>query len=363
MKFSRICALACAVLITGAAISSCATKWDGYEKTDLSQYIKVGNYKGINITLKSNEVTDADLQSKIDEISMPFRYEEEIADRAAEIGDFAKIDYVSTIDNVADSNFTGSDTSVHIGSGIFLTALDGVEKSLTGHRAGDIYKVDATFPEYYKNNFIDNEDFYNGKSITIEITVKKIYRVVTPELTDELVAKITGTDSTVEQYKAELREQLAAEKADDAEMQKKIDAWSAVMDSSEVIKYPKEEVDAAVKAIDSNYTDIAKQIDSKLTLEEYVSQYLNKTMEDYRAEALSLAQNNVAEQMVMNYIVKNENITVSDEEYENGLVELAAKYDFESPEAFETHYGTSLIRQSMLFEKIMTLILENANIG
>ena len=363
MKYSRVIGLVCAALFTVAATASCSQKWDGYENTELDQYVTVGQYKGVTITLGSTEVTDTDIQSKIDEMLAEHQGEEEITGRAVEADDYVKIDYSSTVDGVADTNFMGSGTSVQVGSNTFFSTLSGdIEAAFIGHNVGDTFTVNGTFPDYYKNDYIENEDFYNGKSIVFEITINEIYSIVTPELTDELVAEVSSVSDTVEQYKEELRTQLQAEKAEAVEQQKLTDAWAAVMDTAKVIKYPQTEVDAAVKEMKNYYTSLAQQIDSALTLEDYITTYLNMSTEDFEKEALSYAQGTVAEQLVLYSIIQKENITVSDAEYETGLSEYATKYSFESPEAFESYYGTDLARQSMLWDKTIAFIIDNATI-
>lgn len=362
LKYKRFAAFACAVLLAGASLFSCSQKWNGYEESDLGQYIKLGQYKGITVKLKSAEVTEEELQAKISETLAAHKYESEVTDRASAAGDFVRVDYSSTVDGVADTNFMGADMSVQIGSGTFFTQLDNLEGSLAGHTTGETFKATATFPDYYKNENIDNEDFYNGKTIIFEFTVKKIYELLTPELTDEFVAKVSSVSTTVDQYKEELRASLAEQKAADVEQQKSYDAWAAVMDASEVLKYPQSEIDAAIDEMKNSYASIAKQLDPNMKLEDYVVKYLNMSMDDFEAETLTYAKNTVSEELALYSIIRQEKITISDEEYETGLSKYAEKYSFESPEAFESYYGTSLVRQSMLWDKTISFILENATI-
>jgi|GEM_PF-782415 FKBP-type peptidyl-prolyl cis-trans isomerase (trigger factor) len=360
--YRRFAALLCAALTISLITTSCSQTWNGYENTDLSQYVTVGKYKGVTITLQSTEVTDADIQSKIDEVLSEHQYENEITDRAVAADDYVRVDYSSTVDGKADTTFMGTDVAIQIGAGAFMTQLGDIEGAFIGHNKGDTFTVNGTFPESYQNDNIDNVESYIGKTIVFQFTIKKVFQLAEPELTDEFVAGISSTSQTVDEYKEEIRAELADEKVKDAEQQKISDAWAAVMDTVTVKKYPQTEVDAAVTEMTNYYTSLAQQIDSKLTLEEYVTNYMDTTMDEFNSNALSYAQGTVSEQMTLYYIIKKENITISDDEYESGLSDYATKYSFESPEAFESYYGTDLVRQSMLWDKTIAFIIDNAQI-
>lgn len=362
MKLKRLAALACAVLLTGVSLVSCSGgSWKGYEESDLSKFVKVGQYKGVNVLLNTEIVTDDEIQAKIDEALVAAKYEEEITDRPVELGDHVKFNYIGIIDNVADPNFLGQDVVVQVGTNAFYSQLGDIEISFIGHSAGDVFKVNGSFPENYTNDKIENSASYAGKTITFEITLTKVFNYVLPELNDDFVKQVSSTSTTVAEYREELRNQIIEEHKENLEQQKMYGSWAAVMDTVEVLEYPKSELEAAKRTIEDSYVSLAQSVDKTMTLENYVTQFLNMTMDKFNEQILEYAKNTVTEQLVLHYIAQQENLSISDEEYQNTLIEYADKYGFLSTEEFENFYGADLIRQSMLFDKVIKLIMENAH--
>jgi trigger factor len=358
MKFTRFVALACAILTLSVSAVSCSGSWKGFENTDVSKYVKVGQYKGVSVLLNTPEITDDDIQQRINQALAASKYEQEITGRPVEAGDFVRFDYTATVDGAADPNFKGTDTAVQIGANAFHAQLGDIESAFIGHSTGDTFTVNGTFPENYSNVQIENSEAYSGKSIVFEITLKKIYDLVLPELTDEFVQSISSTSTTVEQYKEEIRAQLAEEVMQTSEQQKLYGSWAAVMETVEVIEYPKAALDDAVKEIENSYNKLANS--TAMSLETYVTQQLKMTMEQFNEQVQTYAKNTVKEQLVLYYIAQKENLSVTDEEYESAIADYCAKYNYESPEEFEEFYGSELIRQSMLWDKVIKLIIENA---
>lgn len=360
MKLKRFLALACAVLTFAALTASCSGDWKGFENTDVSKYVKVGQYKGVNVTLNLPEITDEDIQERIDQALAGAKYEEEITDRPAQFGDFVRFDYTSTVDGAEDPNFKGTDIAVQLGTNAFQAQLGDIEGAFNGRSVGETFTANGTFPEDYSNQLIENSAEYSGKTIVFEFTLKKIFNLATPELTDEFVQSVSSTSTTVAQYKEEIRAQLTEERNQTAEQQKIYGSWAAVMDTVEVIEYPKKALDDAIKEVKDTYLKLAHSIDPDLTLEKYAEQNLNMTMDQFNEQMQKYAQDAVTEQLVLYYIAQKENLLVTDEEYESAIADYSAKYNYESPKDFESFYGSELIRQSMIWDKVIKLIIDNA---
>lgn len=361
MKLKRLAALACAALVFAASAVSCSKDaWQGYEKSDLSKYVKVGQYKGLNVLLNTELITEDEINYRIDQELVAARYEEEITDRPVEIGDHVKFDYTGTIDGEADLNFSGKDIVVQIGTNAFHSQLGDIESAFIGHSAGDVFTVNGTFPENYMNFNLEDSASYVGKTITFEITLNKVFDLIIPELNDEFVKSVSTVSTTVEEYKEEIKNILIEERKENIEQQKVNGAWGAVMSTVEVIEYPKSEVDAMIKSIEESYLKLAQNVDSSMTLENYVTGMLGMTMDQFNEQTQQYAHNSVTELLALYYIARQENISVTDEEYENLLAEYSEKYGFTSSEELESYYGEELIRQSMLFDKVIKLVIENA---
>jgi len=358
----QLAAFLCIALIFASFATSCAKEaWKGYEKSDLSKYVKVGQYKGLDVVLNTELVTDDEIDYRIEQELVAARYEEEITDRPAGAGDHVLFDYVGKIDGEPDPNFSGEDIVVQIGTNVFHPQLGDIESAFIGHNKGDVFTASGTFPENYTRAGIENPESLVGKSITFEITLKKVFDLVIPELNDEFVKNVSTVSTTVEEYRNEIKNKIIEERKANIDQQKMYGAWAAVMNTVEVIEYPAPELEAAKKSIEDNYLSMAHSLDPDLTLEAYTAGFLNMSMDELAAQIEKYAKNTVTERLALYYIAQQENLSVTDEEYKNTLAEYAEKYGFESPEEFEKFYGAELIRESMLFDKVIKLVIDSAN--
>ena len=145
--------------------------------------VTLGEYKGIEVVMESTDVTDAEIQVRLDNFVASNATVEEITDRTdVQDGDVANIDYVGKIDGEAFDGGSAEGTDLTIGSGTFI---DGFEEQLVGATVGETIDINVTFPENYTSKDLA------GKEATFTVTINSIGKSVTPELTDELVAANT----------------------------------------------------------------------------------------------------------------------------------------------------------------------------
>ena len=155
---------------------------DGFDYTaiNLADYIKLGKYKGVTVTLTtSSEITAADVEKYIEDVRTQHSRTVEITDRGAKNGDELVIDYKGTLDGVAFDGGTATGTTLTLGAGGWI---DGFEDGMVGMKAGETKTIDATFPDPYKNN-----PDLAGKTVQFEITVHSVSETVIPEYNDAFV--------------------------------------------------------------------------------------------------------------------------------------------------------------------------------
>mgnify|MGYP002515174416 CR=1 FL=1 len=120
------------------------------------------------------------------------------AEHEVENGDVAVIDFEGFKDDVAFDGGKGENYSLEIGSHTFIP---GFEEQLIGHKVGEVFDINVTFPEGYSEEL-------GGKDAVFNITLNKIQQVNIPELTDELLPQIGTEAKTVEEYKKEVKADL-----------------------------------------------------------------------------------------------------------------------------------------------------------
>ena len=178
--------------------------WSGIRALD---YVTLPeDYASIPLKKADIEPTEEDVQSQIDSLLSQNTTTQQITDRAAADGDTVNIDYVGTVDGVA---FTGG-YSLTLGSGSFI---DGFEDQIVGHKPGETFEVNVTFPDGYSDSTDaeGNAVVLSNKKAVFSVTLNYISEEILPELTDAWVEEnFSSTDGvhTVEDLRAEYQQML-----------------------------------------------------------------------------------------------------------------------------------------------------------
>ena len=186
----------------------------GYMKDlNAEDYVTLGEYKGVEVTLDEPEVTDEYLDGYIEYVQQNNAVSTPVTDRAVEMGDVVNIDYVGKIDGVAFDGGSAQGSDLTIGSGQFI---DGFEDGCIGMKVGETKDVEATFPDPYKNN-----PDLAGKVAVFTVTVNSISVEEIPELTDEYVQSLSLEGCTnVEEYRAYVYDVLLEQQQESYESDK-----------------------------------------------------------------------------------------------------------------------------------------------
>lgn len=182
--------------------------WSGIRALD---YVTLPeDYASIPLKKADIEPTEEDVQSQIDSLLSQNTTTQQITDRAAADGDTVNIDYVGTVDGVAFTGGTYSGYSLTLGSGSFI---DGFEDQIVGHKPGETFDVNVTFPDGYSDSTDaeGNAVVLSNKKAVFSVTLNYISEEILPELTDAWVEEnFSSTDGvhTVEDLRAEYRKML-----------------------------------------------------------------------------------------------------------------------------------------------------------
>lgn len=156
---------------------------------DISKYVKLGDYKNLEVTETKTEITDADVEDYISQ-QLTYKAEEITEDRPVQENDTVNIDYTGYLDGEAFDGGSATDSDLLIGSNSFI---DGFESGLIGKSKGEEVTLDLTFPDPYSNN-----PDLAGKPVQFKVKINAIKAA--PELTDEWVKNNTDKQ-TVDEYK------------------------------------------------------------------------------------------------------------------------------------------------------------------
>ena len=176
-----------------------------------------------------------------------------------------------------------------------------------------------------------------GQDVVFDVTINAIEEQVDAEWNDAFVQKNTDYE-TVDEYVAATKESLQQQKDSD----KAYYVMEAIVNDSE-FEYADSDVQALVDTQKQQYEQYASYFG--MSLDDFLS---NSGMTDEKLEENARFQ--IGCTLAIDAIGKAENMTVSDEEYQSGLEELASQYGAESGEAFEEQYGKDLLLGTFFYQ-------------
>ena len=337
------------VLMTGIIAAAFLTACEASKGLETDE-VKITQYKKVEVAQvqKPEEVTDEKVDERIQSVLDLQAETKEIKDRAVKDGDIVNIDFVGKIDGKAFEGGSAEGQDLEIGSDSFI---DGFEDSIIGHKVGDKFDWDGKFPDNYGNTE------YAGKDVVFSIVLNSITERTVPELTDELVGKLSENAKNVKEYKDEVKKQL--EDMGELEYQNTLysEIWEKVLDNAEVKKYPEGEKEKTQEALKERYKKLAETYN--MEFEDFVENQMQMSEEDFDKQAAEVAEQSVKSKMVTKAIAEKENITLSDEAYEKELKRIVEQYGYESIDALKEQVEEEELKATALNNLVLQKLAED----
>ena len=311
---------------------------------NVADYVTLGEYKGIEVSVDAPVVTDEYLDSYIDYVLQSNMVTTEITDRPVEEGDIVNIDYEGKIDGVAFDGGTAQGYDLTIGPGTFI---DGFEDGLIGAETGETVDVNVTFPENYQGEEVA------GKDAVFTVTVNSISVETLPELTDEFVQGLDVGVNTVEEYRQYAYDLLMEEEQATHDSNAEIAVLEAVMAGSQIQDPPEDMTNRYYNRIIDNMTYYASLYG--YDLETFLS--MQGTSEDAIRESAAQAGQEI---IVMQAIADAEGLSVTDEELDAEIETNAGSLGYDDVEEYRASLDVEGYREYMMSEKVLNFLLENA---
>ncbi len=277
--------------------------------------VELGQYKGIEIEKLSVEVSEEEVTAELDRVREQNSRMITVDDRAVADGDIANIDYEGFCDGVAFAGGKGEGYDLAIGSHSFI---DTFEEQLIGKNIGEEVEVNVTFPtEYHAPELA-------GKPALFKVKVNSIKVKELPEADDDFAQDVSEFD-TLEEYKNDLKATLLSRKETEAKSAKE-DAVIAKIAEDAKMDIPEPMIDANTRQMAD---DFAQRIQAQgLSIDQYfqfTGMNANTFMENLKPQALKRIQS----RLVLEAVVKAENITASEEDVNKELEKMAEMYQME----------------------------------
>ena len=283
-------------------------------KVTVMPEVSVENYKGIEVKkVGAVKVTKEDIDKEIEKLQERNARLITIEDDApAEMGDIVNIDFEGFVDGEAFDGGAAEDMNLELGKKQFI---EGFEEQVAGHKIGDEFDINVTFPENYHAVNLAN------KEAVFKIKLNKIQKKELPKADDDFVKDVSEFD-TLKEFKDDLKKKLSESK------KKHLEADSENEMIEKFIELVKADIpDALVK---NKIKELLREFEYKLQaqgigIKDYVK-YTGMTEADLENTFRPQALNHVKLDLGLRKVAELENIEVSDEKIEKEYEKIAEQY-------------------------------------
>ena len=309
--------------------------------------VEIEGYKGIEATKDVVEVSEVEIDNEIKVIRERNSRETDIEDETpAAMGDSVKIDFEGFVDDVAFEGGKGEDYNLKLGSGSFIP---GFEEQVAGHKIGEDFDVNVTFPEDYHAAELA------GKAATFKVTVKAITKIELPELDDDFAKDVSEFD-TMAEYRADIEAKIRKRHEDAAES-----TFEEAIIKALTEKLAGEEIPEAM--FEAEQENQLRDFDNRLRMQgldlQTYFKYTGLDLDKMRAQFRPQAENFVKVRLALEKVAELENIEVTEEEIEAEYSRLAENYKMEA-EQIKSMIPADSLTADLKVKKAMELVKANA---
>ena len=252
------------------------------------------------------------------------------------------------MDGAAFDGGKGENYPLTIGSGSFIP---GFEEQLIGVEAGAQKEINVTFPEEY------HAEELKGKEAVFKCTIHEIKAKELPEIDDEFASEVSEFD-TLEEYKEDLKKQLADKKAAEGREKQEDEAVEQAVKNAQY-ELPEAMIETQVMQMADSFTQRMRA--QGLTMEQYF-QFTGLTAEKFMEDLRPQAVKSIETRLVLEAVVKAENIEVSDERFDEEIEKMAKNYQMEADKLKE-YMGDKekkQMREDIAVQEAVTFLADNA---
>ena len=319
--------------------------WEGIRALD---YVTLPeDFASVAIKRSDVEPTSEEVEEQISNLLSQYSSTEHITDRAAADGDTVNINYVGSVNNVEFTGGSAENYDLTLGSGTFI---DGFEDQIIGHKPGETFDVNVTFPEQYQAAELA------GKPAVFKIKLHEVKYKELPALDDEL-AKDCSEYDTLDEFKASIRKnnQEQLDKQDDLAVE------NALVD--QVIDGMEAEIPQAMYDVrmDELVNDFAFRMEQQgLRLEDYLK-YMGQSVDQFRASFMPQAEKQVKIRLALEAVAAAENIEASEDELNAEVKRIADQYKMEEDKVREL-INVDEVKHDLAINKAIDFIKSHANV-
>ena len=308
--------------------------------------VTLGQYKGLEAVKESAEVSEEEVDAEVETARKSNARMISVDDREAQMGDTANIDFDGYLNGERFDGGKAEGYSLELGSKSFVP---GFEEQIVGMKVGEEKDLPITFPENY------HEDLA-GKEVVFKVKLNSLTMAELPALDDEFAKDVSEFD-TLDEYRADVRKNLQIRKDEQVEAKFRSEIMRQACENM-TVQIPEVMIDEKVEEAIRNYAANFGMTDRSLGLDKLMKM-MGLNQDIVNASIRPGAESQVKTELLLEAVVKAEDIQVSEEEAEEYLNKVAESIKAKADDVRE-YFGSEFIRGERSKEKATSLILDSA---
>ncbi len=314
----------------------------------LKPQVEIEDCKGIPLRKKSAEVTNKDVDERI-EMLCKARAPLAPVDRGAEADDLVTFDFKITADGKELRSIEEARLAID-GESLFGIKVDSLEKVFAGRKTGDEFEFDVTLPDNFR------EEEYREKPARIRVKMKEVKTPRLPEVNDEWAKSLDFDD--LEDMRDEFEAAIKREKTASAEADLREQVREYLLEHTD-FELPEDLIEQQEESI---FVRMRMEMESRgMSPEE-----IDKQIEEVRSTQHEVTYKSFKLLFILQHLAEKEKIFVTEDEVDARIAAIAASRGL-SPSEVRTLYEQkdvmNELRAEMREEKTIRFIIDNADIG
>jgi trigger factor len=338
-----------------------------FNNVDLSTFIQLGQYKGLDVKVKQTEVTEELVKMQIDILlAQNGEYTKIREDVVVENGTILSFSYKGYYDKDGVkgdplSNATGTDQLACINGKTLLTIsssgtggfIDGFAEGMVGKKPGDKFDINVTFPTNYSVQELA------GEKAIFEIEIKYVAQT---NFSDAWVKEYTS--NTYNNYE-ELYNYIEKSMNDEIKSTNLNVLWDEILKNTTLVEVPEQQYNYIYTLLVANIEEYVLYSwyywGQQLDFVQVLDRFGFKTLEEFDEYAKEYAVEIIKADLVVSAIIQAEGLEITDEEYELFLAELIEVTGKTREEVITQYGGEDSIKETLLFDEVDKLVVKENN--
>ena len=328
------------------------TKQRDWYPYDLSEYVALPDWHGIPAVFDDPDAcSEEEIDEGIRQVMLSYATFD-LKEGAAELYDAVHCDVFVYFGDTLLEDQTQNDYEIVLGEASLSDMDRALAEHMIGLSAGDVCSADYTYPDssYYYGEMA-------GKTVRMAAEIHGVYAPDIPPCDDSFVKELPEHDfKTVADFREAIRQDILDQKAES----RVYAVWRTFLAGARVLNFPDFEMRRYMEDYMAYYNDYAREYE--LDLDAFLQEYFNATREEFETQAREFAQDRVKNEMIFTQLSREMGTVLSEKEYRAGIQAYyeKEKVQFETLEEYVAHYGETVLRQNLIWDKSLRKMAQQA---